>query len=160
MIFDLAPVAHGVSSDIAYSCTFGVNRVFDELDAGLAQIRTFLQEGIRAGESMLTLYQELDDLVARRGWEICNHRYADGALGHLVFPLEHEPDRPSPLPGWGTAAAEKLLATGIAALDEGPVTRCGTTARSAITRPRLACGLSSRTSHATGSAPSSRSCSS
>ena len=36
-----------------------------------------------------------------------------------MFPLEHEPDRPSPLPGWGTAAAEKLLATGIAALDEG-----------------------------------------
>jgi Xaa-Pro aminopeptidase len=119
VIIDLAPVTRGVSSDVAYSCVLGTNPVFDELDAGLARIRSFLQEGIAARRSMLALYHELDERLAARGWESCHHRQADRALGHLVFPLEHEPDRPTPLPGWGTVAAEKLLAAGIDALDNG-----------------------------------------
>lgn len=119
VILDLAPVAHGVASDIAYSCAFGHNDVLAELDAGLARIRTLLLEGIRAGESMLMLYHELDEQVAKHGWESCHHRYADRALGHLVFPLGHDPERSSPLPGWGTAAAEQMLAAGIEALDHG-----------------------------------------
>jgi Xaa-Pro aminopeptidase len=119
VIIDLAPVAHGVSSDIAYSCVLGTNHVFEELDAGLARIRSFLREGIASRRSMLTLYHELDERVAARGWESCHHHQADRALGHLVFPLEHEPDRPTPLPGWGTVAAEKLLAAGMDALDHG-----------------------------------------
>jgi Xaa-Pro aminopeptidase len=119
VIIDLAPVARGVSSDVAYSCVLGTNPVFEELDAGLARIRSFLLEGIASRRSMLTLYHELDERVAARGWESCHHRQADRALGHLVFPLEHEPDRPTPLPGWGTIAAEKLLAAGIDALDNG-----------------------------------------
>ena len=119
VIIDLAPVAHGVSSDVAYSCVLGTNHIFKELDAGLARIRSFLQEGIASRTSMLSLYHELDKRLAERGWESIHHRQADRALGHLVFPLEHEPDRPTPLPGWGTVAAEKLLAAGIDALDQG-----------------------------------------
>jgi Xaa-Pro aminopeptidase len=119
IIIDLAPVARGVSSDIAYSCVLGSNRIFEELDAGLARIRSFLREGIASRVSMLALYHELDERLAARGWESVHHRQADRALGHLVFPLEHETDRPSPLPGWGAVAAEKLLAAGIEALDHG-----------------------------------------
>lgn len=119
VIIDLAPVAHGVSSDVAYSCVLGANRVFEELDAGLARIRSFLREGIAARASMLALYHELDERLAARGWESCHHRQADRALGHMVFPLEHETDRPTPLPGWGAVAAEKMLAAGIEALDHG-----------------------------------------
>jgi Xaa-Pro aminopeptidase len=119
VIIDLAPVTHGVSSDVAYSCVLGSNSVFKELDAGLARIRSFLREGIASRVSMLTLYHELDERLAARGWESCHHRQADRALGHLVFPLEHETDRPTPLPGWGAVAAEKLLAAGIDALDHG-----------------------------------------
>jgi Xaa-Pro aminopeptidase len=119
VILDLAPVAHGVASDVAYSCAFGHNDLFAELDAGLARIRTTILEGIRAGESMLMLYHELDEGLAEHGWVGCHHRYADRALGHLVFPLPHDPERSSPLPGWGTAAAEQMLAAGIDALDRG-----------------------------------------
>jgi Xaa-Pro aminopeptidase len=119
VIIDLAPVARGVSSDIAYSCVLGTNRVFDELDAGLARVRSFLREGIAARTSMLTLYHALDERLAARGWESCHHRQADRALGHLVFPLEHETGRATPLPGWGAVAAEKMLAAGIDALDHG-----------------------------------------
>jgi Xaa-Pro aminopeptidase len=119
VIIDLAPVARGVSSDVAYSCVLGTNHVFEELDAGLARIRSFLLEGIASGASMMALYHELDDRLAARGWESCHRRQADRALGHLVFPLEHETDRPTPLPGWGAVAAERLLAAGIDALDHG-----------------------------------------
>jgi Xaa-Pro aminopeptidase len=118
-IIDVAPVAHGVASDIAYSCVLGTNQVFRELDAGLARIRSFLRDGIASRSSMLVLYHELDELLATRGWESCHHRQADRALGHLVFPLEHETGRPTPLPGWGAVAAEKMLAAGIDALDHG-----------------------------------------
>ena len=119
VIIDVAPVARGVSSDVAYSCVLGANQVFKQLDAGLARIRSFLRDGIASRSSMLLLYHELDELVKARGWESCYHRQADRALGHLVFPLEHETDRPTPLPGWGAVAAEKMLAAGIDALDHG-----------------------------------------
>jgi Xaa-Pro aminopeptidase len=119
VIIDLAPAARGVSSDVAYSCVLGTNQIFEELDAGLARIRSFLQEGIASRASMMALYHDLDKRLAARGWESCHHRQADRALGHLVFPLEHETDRPTPLPGWGAVAAEKMLAAGIDALDQG-----------------------------------------
>ena len=64
-------------------------------------------------------YRELDFLLAQRGWENCHQHYPDRALGHLVFPLDLEPGRPTPLPGFGTAAAEGLLAAGVAAVEEG-----------------------------------------
>jgi hypothetical protein len=119
MIIDLAPVVDGIPADVGYSCVFGDNRLFDDLDRALPRIRTFLLEGVRAGETMLSLYRELDFLLAQRGWRSCYEQYPDRALGHLVFPLEADPDRPSPLPGFGTAAAEGLLAAGVAALDGG-----------------------------------------
>ena len=118
LIIDLAPVLHGITADVGYSCVFGKNECFDDLDRGMARVRSFLLEGVRAGESMQSLYRELDVLLAQRGWENCHQHYPDRALGHLVFTLEHEPDRRSPIPGFGTAAAEALLAAGRAALDE------------------------------------------
>jgi Xaa-Pro aminopeptidase len=119
VIVDLAPVVGGVSSDIGYSCVVGANRLFNDLDRALPRIRSFLLEGVRAGESLRTLYRELDFLLAQRGWENCHQHYPDRALGHMVFPLGEEPERPSPLPGFGTAAAEGLLAAGVAAVEGG-----------------------------------------
>ena len=115
LILDLAPVVRGVSSDISYSCRVGANGLFDDLDRGLARIRTFLLEGVRAGETLASLARELDVLLGQRGWQNCHRHYPERALGHLVFPLAADPDRPSPLPGFGAAAAEGLLAAGRAA---------------------------------------------
>lgn len=119
IIIDLGPVVDGIPADVGYSCVFGADRMFEDLDRALPRIRTFLLEGVRAGETMLSLYRELDFLLAQRGWRACHQHYPDRALGHLVFPLERDPDRPSPLPGFGVAAAEGLLAAGVAALDGG-----------------------------------------
>jgi hypothetical protein len=96
----------------------GTNTLFNQLDAGLARIRTFLLEGVRAGETLLDLYRLLDHLLDARGWLNCHQHYPARALGHLVFPLGHEPERPTPIPGFGTAAAEGLLAAGAHALDD------------------------------------------
>jgi Xaa-Pro aminopeptidase len=119
VIIDLGPVADGIPADVGYSCVFGANPLFDDLDRALPRIRAFLLEGVRAGETMLSLYRELDFLLAQRGWRNCHEHYPDRALGHLVFPLDRDPDRPSPLPGYGAAAAEGLLAAGVTALDDG-----------------------------------------
>jgi Xaa-Pro aminopeptidase len=116
---DLAPVIHGIPADVSYSCVFGSNATFHELDAGLALVRNFLLEGIRAGETLLDLYCQLDMLLAQRGWLNCHQHYPDRAMGHVVFPLGRDPDRVSPVPGFGTAAAEALLAAGLEALEDG-----------------------------------------
>jgi hypothetical protein len=52
LILDLAPALHGIAADVGYSCVFGHNDTFDELDRGLARIRSFLTEGVRSGETM------------------------------------------------------------------------------------------------------------
>jgi Xaa-Pro aminopeptidase len=119
VILDLAPAVGGVATDVSYSCVQGSNATFDELDAGLALIRNFLLEGIRAGETLLDLYCQLDVLLAKRGWDNVHRHYPDRAIGHRVFQLAHEPDRPSPIPGLGTAAAEGLLAAGLRTIQEG-----------------------------------------
>jgi hypothetical protein len=119
LIIDLAPVVRGIASDAGYSCVLGQNVMFDDLDRGVAGIRSFLLDGVRSGEAMGSIYRELDVLLAQHGWENCHRHYPDRALGHLVFPLELEPDRPSPIPGFGTAAAESLLAAGLAAREDG-----------------------------------------
>ena len=118
LILDLAPVVGGIAADVGYSCVFGHNDTFDELDRGLARVRTFLTEGVRAGGSMGALTRELQGLVRQRGWESCHEHYPDRALGHLVFPLGPEPEGRSLLPGFGAAAADGLLAAGRAALDD------------------------------------------
>jgi Xaa-Pro aminopeptidase len=119
VILDLAPVMHGIPADISYSCVLGSNTTFHQLDAGLALVRNFLLEGIRAGETLLDLYCQLDVLLAQRGWRNCHQHYPDRAMGHLVFPLGRDPDRPSPVPGFGPAAAEALLAAGLEAVEAG-----------------------------------------
>jgi Metallopeptidase family M24 len=142
VILDLAPAVDGIASDVGYSFTFTAtkaatateatragrsakpppsNRLFDELDAGLARIRTFLLEGVRQGETLLSLYRLLDELLDDRGWLNCHQHYPARALGHLVFPLGPDPERATPIPGFGTAAAEGLLAAGVQALKDESV---------------------------------------
>ena len=117
VILDLAPAVEGICADVGYSCVIGKNKTFASLDAGLARIRTMLVEGIRGGETLRNLHRLLDQLLAERGWENCHEHYPTRGLGHLVFPLEPDPDRMSPVSGMGTAAAESLLAAGAAALE-------------------------------------------
>lgn len=119
VILDLAPVMHGIPADVSYSCVLGKNATFHQLDAGLALVRNFLLEGIRAGETLLDLYCQLDLLLAQRGWTNCHQNYPDRGMGHFVFPLGRDPERPTPIPGFGTAAAEGLLAAGYEALELG-----------------------------------------
>jgi hypothetical protein len=119
LIIDLAPAVDGFSADIAYSCTVGANPVFEELDRGLARVRTFLLEGVRAGQTLRALYLALDELLVEHDALSCYRHYPEGALGHLLFPLEVDPPRPTPLRGFGPAAAEGLVAASLGALEHG-----------------------------------------
>ena len=72
-----------------------------------------------AGETLRAIYRALDELLAEHDAQNCHRHYPDGALGHLVFPLEPDPPRPTPLRGFGTAAAEGLVAASLGALERG-----------------------------------------
>jgi hypothetical protein len=117
LIMDLAPATDGFSADIGYSCTVGTNPVFEELDRGLARIRTRLLEGVRSGQTLRAIYLGLDELLAEHDAHSCHRHYPGGALGHLVFPLEVDPPRRTPLRGFGTAAAEGLVTASLGALE-------------------------------------------
>lgn len=110
IIVDLAPVVDGYTSDIGYSHVVGTNEVYDELLAGLAPMRDQLLAGVRAGRTLRDLYVELDEVIADHGWVNCHQEYPDRALGHRVMRLGPEPDRAGPIPGFGTAAGEGLVA--------------------------------------------------
>ncbi len=94
--------------------------MFDDLDRGLARIRTFLLEGVRAGETMQNaLSANSTSCWPSEAGRTAIEHYPDRALGHLVFPLGAGAGRPfAPSPGFGTAAAEGLLAAGRAALED------------------------------------------
>jgi Xaa-Pro aminopeptidase len=109
-ILDLAPVVDGYCADIGYSCIVGHNDLYEELLAGLQPMRDQLLQGVRAGTTLRTLYRELDDVIADHGWVNCHQQYPDRALGHVVMRLEAEPHRARPIPGFGVAAGEALVA--------------------------------------------------
>ena len=94
LILDLAPVVRGITSDIGYSCGSGSNAMFDELDRGLAHIRTFLLDGIRSGETMLSLYGALDDLMRRAGLAELPPALPRPRPGHMSSRSGHDPVRP------------------------------------------------------------------
>ena len=110
IIVDLAPVVDGYCSDIGYSSVVGANDVYDELLAGLAPMREQLLAGVRAGRTLRDLYGELDEVIADHGWVNCHQEYPDRALGHRVMRLDPDPDHAGPIPGFGVAAGEGLVA--------------------------------------------------
>ena len=119
LIMDLAPTLRSFSADVGYSCTVGTNPVFDELDRGLARIRTFLLEGVRSGQTLRTIYLGLDELLDEHDAVSCHRHYPERALGHLVFPLQADPPRPTPRRGFGPAAAEGLVTASRRAFERG-----------------------------------------
>jgi Xaa-Pro aminopeptidase len=119
LILDLAPTLGGFSADIGYSCTVGANPVFEELDRELSRIRTFLLDGVRAGMTLRAIYLALDERLDEHGTLSCYRHYPEAALGHVLFPLEVDPPRPTPIRGFGTAAAEGLVAASQGALEGG-----------------------------------------
>ena len=131
LILDLAPVVHGIAADIGYSCVLGENAVFDELDRGLARIRSFLVEGVRSGATMRALTQELQALVGQRGWESCHAHYPRRCPASVP---------PRPRACWPPDAPRSMT---------GAPTRCGTTAGAPTTARFRDCGRSNRTSPGT-----------
>jgi Xaa-Pro aminopeptidase len=101
VILAIAPVVGGYPCDIAYSCIVGQNDAYDAVFFGLASIRTFLLERVRAGDTMKRIYEALDAMVTAQGWTVCH-----GSLGHMLWPDEtvwtDQPggDRPLPAGVW------------------------------------------------------------
>jgi hypothetical protein len=81
VILGIAPVVKGYPCDIAYSCIVGRNHSFDAAFFGLASIRTFLLQRVRAGDTMKRIRAAVDAKAVARGWAVC-HR----SLGRMLWP--------------------------------------------------------------------------
>jgi len=87
-ILDVAPVVDGYAADIGYAACHGSNPTFTQLMADLAEYRGLILERTRAGATMREVYEDVDRLIARHGYENRHRRYPHGVLGHRVMHLE------------------------------------------------------------------------
>jgi len=83
-ILDCAPVVDGYTSDIGYSGCLGTNLVLDLLLADLEEHRALVLEGVRAGKHLRTVYDDVDGLLARQGFDNRHRRYPFGVIAHRV----------------------------------------------------------------------------
>jgi len=91
LILDIAPIINGYASDVGYSCIVGQDDDFDQLVAGLEPVRAFLQERVRAGDTLKRIYRALDAIIADSGWTSVHRCYPLRALGHLLMRFEADP---------------------------------------------------------------------
>jgi Xaa-Pro aminopeptidase len=91
VILGIAPVVGGYPCDIAYSCIVGHNRAYDAVFFGLASIRTFLLQRVRAGDTTEHIDETHDEFVTAHGWENARR----GPFGRMLWPdpTVRAPDR-------------------------------------------------------------------
>lgn len=83
-ILDMAPVRHGYSADIGYGGVLGENRVWDRVDADLAEYRTLILGLVRERRTFAGIYAEVDALIERQGYDNRHRKYPGRVIGHQV----------------------------------------------------------------------------
>lgn len=83
-ILDVAPVVDGHPADIGYSGCLGENASFELLASELGEYRTLILAGVRSGRTFRQIYEDVDALLTRHGFENCHRRYPGRVLGHRV----------------------------------------------------------------------------
>jgi Xaa-Pro aminopeptidase len=83
-ILDCAPIVDGYTADIGYSGSLGDNPVVAQLMNDLSDHRELIVEGVRARKSLREIYDDVDALLARQGYENRHRRYPGKVLAHRV----------------------------------------------------------------------------
>ncbi len=108
-ILDVAPVVEGHAADIGYAACHGENATFMQMMADLAEYRTLILERTVAGATMREVYEDVDRLIARHGYENRHRRYPRHVLGHRVMRLEGTRGEGRTLGGFGARSLYDLL---------------------------------------------------
>lgn len=83
-ILDVAPVLDGCTADIGYASCLGDDPVFDLVMAGLAEHRRLVLDGVRSGRTLRQVYDDVDRLLARQGFDNRHRRYPFAVIAHRV----------------------------------------------------------------------------
>lgn len=83
-ILDCAPVLDGYVADIGYAGCLGTNRVHDLLLNDLAEYRAMIRTRVADGVALKQIYHEVDELIARQGYENRHRVYPGRVIGHQV----------------------------------------------------------------------------
>lgn len=84
VILDVAPIVDTFVADIAYSFSFGKNAAMSRMLDDLAAYREAIPAAIAAGRSQREIYELVDTLIARQGYENRHRAYPLGVVGHRV----------------------------------------------------------------------------
>lgn len=83
-ILDCAPVREGYVADIGYAGCLGSNRIYEQLMDDLAEYRTLIVARVRAGVPLQQIYRDVDELIARQGYDNRHRVYPGRVIGHQV----------------------------------------------------------------------------
>jgi Xaa-Pro aminopeptidase len=86
-ILDCAPVVRGATADIGYSGALGSNAIAEQIQADLAAHRALIVDLARERWSLRAIYQEVDRLAARQGFENRHRAYPGHVIAHEVRAL-------------------------------------------------------------------------
>jgi Xaa-Pro aminopeptidase len=111
-ILDVAPISGGYTADIGYAGCLGENAVHAKLMADLAEYRELVLEGVRAGRSLRTVYDDVDRLIERHGYTNRHRAYPFGVIAHRVGVVRGRGPRPT-VAGFGVRALRSLAHDGV-----------------------------------------------
>jgi hypothetical protein len=83
-ILDCAPVVDGYTADIGYGGRIGENKIWDTLFSDLRDYRTLILEQVRLGRTLDQIYREVDNLIAKQGYQNRHKVYPGRVIGHQV----------------------------------------------------------------------------
>ena len=109
-ILDCAPIVDGYTADIGYTGSLGENAIVSRLRADLAEHRSLVLSGVRARRSLRDVYEDVDRLMARQGFENRHRRYPFGVIAHQVGVLRQRGPRPV-VARFGTRSLRWLVRT-------------------------------------------------
>lgn len=109
VILDVAPIVDGHASDIGYACKLGANKLHDQMLADLEPHRALILKGVREKKNLDVIYREVDQLIARQGYQNRHQQYPFRVLAHRVNFVPLEARTEFKLAGFGTPALSYLF---------------------------------------------------
>lgn len=117
-ILDCAPVLDGYTADIGYSGCLGQNQMLDRVMDDLAEHRALILDGVRERRPLRDVYDDVDALATRQGFENRHRKYPFHVIAHEVWKLPPGQWRPVAF-RFGLRSVRTLLRTTAVAVKDG-----------------------------------------
>lgn len=116
-ILDCAPVREGYTADIGYAGSLGPNPALDRLTSDLAEHRALIVDEVRQRRTFRQVYESVDALAARQGFENRHRAYPGRVIAHQVARIK--PGKSLIVGRFGTRSLRWLARTTAVGLRQG-----------------------------------------